>query len=387
MAEFLACLEDDDRQPAVIQANWADLWRRLDRPGDPPDPGPLLEALSTAALVHAEELPAADDQPPALIYGMHPGVAAAIAGAALAGVREATDAELAAFWQFVAHQAHEQEGGEDSALIVHAGLAAAPYLLRRRDLNTASTLLDNAIRRDDSPGVIAVALPALRRIAAATDAADDQAVLARALSVVDPAEAERLIRDALDRAAAGGEDWLASAIAGELVFMLRQAGRLDQALEMAGQKAGYTRRAGLGPWTQLLDQGLRLQILSLMGQHKQVLADIEVMRGQMSQLPARPGDNENAAPWNVREVILDTGHTSALALGRWQQCLDLNAEMSWGTCRQRRTSSGPRCGSGTPAPSPATSPSATKTWPTTWGRAGTWWGSGRTGWPPHSSAD
>ena len=43
MAEFVACLEDGDRLSHVIDANWADLWRRLGRAGDPPTQ-PLLEA-------------------------------------------------------------------------------------------------------------------------------------------------------------------------------------------------------------------------------------------------------------------------------------------------------------------------------------------------------
>ncbi len=69
-----------------------------------------------------------------------------------------------------------------------AGLAAAPYLLRRHDWDTASTLLEHAIVRDGSPGVIQAALPALRRIAAATQAPKDSAILGRALRTVDPAE-------------------------------------------------------------------------------------------------------------------------------------------------------------------------------------------------------
>lgn len=106
--------------------------------------------------------------------------------------------------------------------------------------------------------------------------------------------------------------------------MLRNGGRLAEALEMAAQKAGYTRSAELGPWTQLLDQALRLQVLSLMGEHEQVLAQTPELRGQMSQLPARPDATEAAEPWL-----------------------------------------------------------ATITWPCTWGwRAGSGQSGGRTGWPP-----
>src|SRR6202034_4162970 len=57
------------------------------------------------------------------------------------------------------------------------------------------------------------------------------------------------------------------------------------------------------------------------------------------RLPARPGDTDQGThPWNVRETILNTAHTSALALGRWQQCLDLNAEI---TASQRQRGAGP----------------------------------------------
>jgi CHAT domain len=63
------------------------------------------------------------------------------------------------------------------------------------------------------------------------------------------------------------------------------------------------------------------------------------------------------------------------------------SKTSWDTRMRRWSSSGPRCGSYMPAPNPATSRSATTTSRSTCGRwAGTRPGSGRTGWPPPSSA-
>ena len=337
LAQFLACLEDGDRQSLAIGAAWPGLWRRLRRPAGPPSPGPLLEMLADAALIQANLGPAAAGgtglaagtaPPTEAVYRMHPGVAAAISAAAAADVREGADAGLAAFWQDVADQAQEREGGEDTAMIVRAGLAAAPYLLRRRDWHTAVALLERAIGRDHSPGVIQAALPALRRIAAATQAPEALAILGRALRTVDPAGAEQLLRDALRAAASGGDDRLASGVVWDLVILLRDTGRLGEALDLAGQQAGYTRQAGLGPWTQLADQAERLQILGRMGEHEQVLAQTAALRDQMAELPARPADNETVSPWNVGELILHTGRSSALALGRWQQCLDLDAEIA-----------------------------------------------------------
>jgi hypothetical protein len=175
MAGFVACLEDDDRQPAVINANWADVWRRLGRPGDPPEPRPLLDALAAAALIQPEYPPAAGDsaQQPAdqaamapAVYRMHPAVAAAIQAAA-SEVRVAADTELGVFWNNVAYEAGHREGGEDTALVVHAGLAAAPYLLRLNAWDTASPLLETRghagwiASRD--PGGAALAAPHRRR--------------------------------------------------------------------------------------------------------------------------------------------------------------------------------------------------------------------------------
>jgi hypothetical protein len=211
--------------------------------------------------------------------------------------------------------------------VVRAGLAAAPYLLRRGDWDTASFLLEQAVMRDGSPGTAQAALPTLRRIAAATVVPKDAVGLARVLRGVDPGEAERLVCGAVDAAAGAGDFWVASAAAAELVTLLRDAGRLAEALEVAGDAAEFTERARLGPWTRLSGQGRRLQVLGLMGEHARVLAEVETLRAAMVGLPARRDATEAVDPWKVREAILDTGHTSALATGDWQRCLDLNAEI------------------------------------------------------------
>ena len=170
MAQFLACLEDDDRQSWIIDANWADLWRRLSQPGDPPDPAPLLAALTAAALIQPDPPPGQDqDSPAPVTYRMHPGIAQAIRATA-PGVQAATDTELAATWRQVSDQARQQEGGEAGRAIIRAGLAAAPYLLRLQDWDTAGALLEQALMRDASPATIQAALPALRAIADATQA-------------------------------------------------------------------------------------------------------------------------------------------------------------------------------------------------------------------------
>jgi tetratricopeptide (TPR) repeat protein len=265
---------------------------------------------------------------------VHPGVAAAITAQAGQAVREATDAGLAAFWAAVSRRAQEQEGGEDSDLVVRAGLAAAPYLLRRGDWDAVGFLLEQAVLRDRSPGTAQAVLPSLRRVAAATGTPKDASRLGRVLRGVDAGEAEQLLRGAADAAAEVGDYRVASGGAGELFILLRDAGRLAEALAVADQKAEFTGRAGLGPWTRLADQARRLQVLVLMGKHARVLVETETLRAAMAALPARGDTGEAVHPWNVREAILDTGWFSALATGDWQRCLDLNAEVA-ASVRQR----------------------------------------------------
>jgi tetratricopeptide (TPR) repeat protein len=329
-----------------------DLPSASDAPGMVPAPGPLLAALTAAALIEAEPLTLPDaggeadageqhgggagasseDRPvaeggPVVTYRVHPGVAAAITAQAGPAMREAADAELAAFWEAAFEQAQEREGGEDSSRVARAGLAAAPYLLRRGDWDTAAVLLEHAVLRDRSPGTVQAVLPSLRRIAAATGAPKDAGRLARVLRGVDAGEAELLLRGAVDAAADAGDYRVASAAAGDLVNLLTDAGRLAEALAMAGDMVEFTGGSGLGPWTRLLDQGWRLRVLGRMGEHARVLAEVDTLRAAMAALPARADASEAANPWNVRETILNTGWFSAAATGDWQRCLDLNAEI------------------------------------------------------------
>lgn len=140
-------------------------------------------------------------------------------------------------------------------------------------------------------------------------------------------EAEKHLRQALAQALVLADYRLASAIAGDLINLLRERGALDRALELAEEKAEYTRRAGLGPWTQMADEIRRLQILAAQGQSQSVLDRVNALRPQLESLPEQGEAEETITPWNVRETLLDTGHTAALQLEAWEAALALNAEV------------------------------------------------------------
>jgi tetratricopeptide (TPR) repeat protein len=349
LLQTLCVIEDDDRQTVVLTNVWPPIWNDLHPDTDTPDLNDAIQTLADAALVHAEPHPpthqtstnnetepaASDGGDGVLVrYRIHPGVADAVHATTPDPTVTTVRKELAGFWHTVFTHAStgapptddsdadgDSDGVEQTGLVVHAGLAAAPYLTALGDHDTAARLLEQATVRDASPAVTHTALPHLRRIAEASGRPDHIGILARVLALVDRDQAAQLLRTALHEAATAGDHRLASGIAGELVTLLQQAGRLREALDLTDTKAGHTRQAGLGPWTQLADHARRLQTLRRMGQHEQVLAAVTDLRAQIAGLPTQRGDNETVNPFNVGETLANLGVLAAIELGRWQDAL------------------------------------------------------------------
>ena len=267
----------------------------------------------------------------ATTYTIHPGVAETERAAAEPAVLAAADVELGNYhYTMVRHGLkREMEGG--GGTVADSARRAAPYLLRQGRWDDASVLLDRMIQRDESPDSLAFALPLQRRIVEATAGTERELSSAGLLATTlrkagRTVEAEPMLRDVIARGTAQGDYGVASAVAGELCNLLRRSGRLKEALKVAEESAAYTRQAGLGPWTQLTDEGQRLQVLADMGRYDEVLAAVESLRPKMDALPLESEAEEVANPWNVREGLLDTGHTAALGSQRWETALALNAE-------------------------------------------------------------
>ncbi|HEX3963297.1 MAG TPA: CHAT domain-containing protein [Trebonia sp.] len=320
---FLCCLEEPDRERFVLDGNWAALWARLAMGGQPPGLDEALAAVAARGLI-AVRGEAADARES---YAIHPGVAAAGRAQAGEGFRDAVDAEATACWDTVFRYASGETGdrGTDTRLMVRAGLAAVPYLMRRQQWTAAAYMVERAFINDPSRANAAAVLSAIQEIAARNPDPAMAGVLGLVLEVLDPAAGERQMRAYLDAAVAGGDYRGASVTAGRLVDLCLDGGRLAEALTVVEQLIGYTRQAGLGPWSQLTDEGRRLQVLNEMGHADRVLAEVQRLRDRMQDLPAAPGPDETAIPWNVGETLLGTGRDAALQLGRWQDALDLNA--------------------------------------------------------------
>jgi tetratricopeptide (TPR) repeat protein len=328
---FLCALEEGDRESWIIELNWNDLWKRLGHAEPAPDIAELLPPLVAAALV--DKKPIREDGEAFEIL-IHPGVAEAGRAEAGAEFQGAVDIELAATWRTAMSHGLKEYGKSPDAgnLIVRAGLAAFPYLSRCEQWATASAMLERVDMVDGGDATIAALLPRMRRIVEATAGTDreliDRAMVANFLLTAGRRqEAEQELRAVIERAAARREFQTASAASTNLANLLLQVGRYDEALRAVERMADYTKRAGLGPWTQLMDEGQRLQILDLRGESKAVSRRVMELREQMKTFPDPAEPNESAPIWKVRELILDIGRSSASRLQEWLQALDFSREI------------------------------------------------------------
>jgi len=345
---FLCRLEEHDRESSFFEPVWPQFLKRLadvqssDDSGvavaalDATDQGlgPSLDLLVNTGLI--ESLSLSVSQPESRFqsssFRLHPSVVEVGLTQANPATLDAVDIEMGDFWVFMSQLGQVNELQGSGSLIVESGLRAAPYLIRVKRWDEASMMLENVIQRDTAPVTLMMVLPLLRRIAEATKGTDrgltHVAVLVNALLKAGHyAEAEQIGHDLLVECLAHGKHRLASTVGGDLFNVFLLTGQLERASRLIEQKADYTRRAGLGPWTQLADECQTLQILNAQGHYDQVLEVVQHLRGQLATLPEESEFEESANVWNVREVLLDAGCSAAIGEKQWEVALALNAEI------------------------------------------------------------
>ncbi|HXW24974.1 MAG TPA: CHAT domain-containing protein [Xanthobacteraceae bacterium] len=328
---FLCAVEEADRESWILENNWTDLWKGIGRSEPAPSVTDVLRPLVAAGLAEKKR---SELHAEAFTLTIHPGVAEAGRSSIGPELQAAVDKELAATWEVgmgIGLETYTKKPGA-GPIIVRAGLGALPYLSRLRRWEMAAQMIDRLVAIDSAPATIAAVLPYARLIAEAATGTEreliDHGLLARILLEAGRTlEAEKLLRTIMARAVEQDQFALASALAQTLVNLLRGTGRTREALAINEQTAEYTRRAGFGPWTQLADEGGRLQILSELGEYDEVMRCVTELNERMKLLPDPPDSNEPISVWNIRETTWDIGHTAALALKQWQQALDINAEI------------------------------------------------------------
>jgi tetratricopeptide (TPR) repeat protein len=318
---FLCALEEADRLDWIVKLVWPEFCKSLEKGGDLPDLDGVLAAVKSAGLVDPRVLGKQ------VKYVIHPGIAQAGLQEANEKFRVAVDSMMASFWMAIFIGARSSEDQGQGSWVIRAGLNSAPYLMRQQRWSEAAALLEQAIQLDQSPETIASVLPLLRHIARATGELVDSTVLANALLMAGRwQEAEEMLRALIPRCVAKGDLRQASVDAGYLSNLLRHTGRFEEALKLTEEKKSYTQKAGLGPWSQLVDEGQRLQALNYLGRYDEVLKAVEDLRLQMKSLPKQSDQDDTVDIWNVRESTLDTGRWAAVRSKQYDLALDLNAE-------------------------------------------------------------
>ena len=326
LLQVLCGIEDDDRERQVLTAIWPVVRERLGYPAPAPDTEQFLGPLATRALVSLDGR--------AERYGIHPGITDTVRTRTSPDTTTALDTALGDYWLANLDHARTHEDDQLGWLVLRAARSATPYLLRQHRWNGLDHAAEELLARDTGTTSAATLLPqlttALDHLTPDTDTALRLALgrtHARALTRLDPHRGETHFRDLL-RTAHTHQHWTeAHSLTGNLITYCLRSGRLDEALTLTDQATDYTRRACYGPWTQLADQGRRLQILWAQGRYRQVLNAVEDLRRHLHTLPDPPDPTDHAViPWNIRETLIETGAGAALDLGHWQHALDLNTE-------------------------------------------------------------
>jgi len=320
---FLCSLEEPDRQSWIAERVWPELWKHLGLTGQAPGIDEALQDLK--ALVEKETLKRGSK------YIIHPVVAEAGLEELEDGFRTVLDEEMARFFGGMLEYAKGKEKEGTGRLIVRAGLSAASYLIRLNRWLEAAKVLEEAAKRDPSPGTIASVLIMLRRIIDATRGTDaerkNSRFLARLLIEANRREdAERILRPLIADCVTRGESLLARAAATDLFIILRDRWP-EEALVLAEKIRDCTIKLGLGPWTRIHDEGLRYQALNKMGRYSDTLKAVMDLKAQMKVLPEHGQWDEVVETWNVKEIILSTGQEAAINSGSPDQIFELTTEL------------------------------------------------------------
>jgi hypothetical protein len=347
---FLGRAEEADRTRAVLDGNWADVWRRLGRAGPPPDLAGALAVLADAGLVAADSGQAG---PGGTRYIMHPAVAATVRADAGPEVWAAADGELARYWTTLAEQAGgpaPEPAGADGMItlsnqprdadpeageaMISATLRAMPYLMRLKLWEQATMMIQAAMARDRSRRTARAAETAMRTVVRQTArtpfAATASEVRTQALSYLDPVAARKQLHDQLATAVAARDYIGAVGCSGNLIRLSRYAGLLDDGLRLAADQVRYAADGGLGPWTRQAAAASLLQMQVAVGSadYDAVTAEVRRRLAECAGWPAASAEPEVVLPSNARELLLDAGREAALRAERWTDALEFGAAIA-----------------------------------------------------------
>lgn len=321
--QVLCCLEPNDRRLDLSGLAMSIIWKDLERTGDPPDPGPTFVSIAAQGLIDIETRGEVE------IYKAHPAVEEAERKVVKEDVRHAVDMAMGMVWSRIHQQGTKDE---DTRAVVYSGLAAAPYLFRLGYIESAAGCLARAVALDPAPHTVAAALPQLHRAVALTEGTAVEhrarAALLRARSaqhsgddmIPELRESIQLARDDNDLATA-------EVLRDDLFNELLRQHRLKELEEELDAPVDPEVEARFGVWSQVAREVQRLQLIHRLGKDEMVLTESGQLMARLEEIdPAESSDGEIDVPrWNVRETVLGTARSAAMALKKWDLALELNA--------------------------------------------------------------
>jgi tetratricopeptide (TPR) repeat protein len=318
---LLCCLEEPDRERAVVTPIWGALWQKLGRDGQPPVLDGALEAAADRGLIEVLTMTGGGGE----FYAVHPGVSEAGRIHAEMPFRDMVDEIAAQFWRIgMDTSGGDSHYGVNTGLIVRSGFAAAPYLIRQEKWEEAAARLEFAFNRDPSGPNATAILALVQEIARNLDSA--ALFAATVTEVLGPAE-EAKVRGYLDAAVACGDHRTAMVASGKLAYYCLHSARFTDALAYADRAVIYAQQAQAGPWTKLGTEVQRLQMLNETEAADRVLPEIQRLREFMDSIESNPGEDEAALPWDVREALLNIDRSVRIDLRQWEKALAVNAEI------------------------------------------------------------
>jgi hypothetical protein len=326
----ISSIEEKDRVEPVLQATWPVIWSQLEISDEAPDPEFAITALEENGLLVRESL-----GPQQLVhYQVHPGVSAVGREVGGQNTQTAVDSTLALYWLEGLQEGFIREADKrGGSLLIEAARRSIPYLLRQGQHEMANNAVKAILYRDSSPQALESLLPLVRRItqegAGSETGTEHYELLAKSLRHSGAEDSEARLREMVRLAAANGELGRASITAHELMLLLRESGRLEEALNVAEEMKRYTIDGGYGPWTQLFDEAACLAIVEMQGQYAEARDGMKRLWERMASLPEDDPRSESApshvrelvASWAVREDVLHVWGTAATSLDEHDEAL------------------------------------------------------------------
>ena len=202
----------------------------------------------------------------------------------------------------------------DTELLVRAGLAAVPYLLRQQQWDNAAGLLEGAFVRDPSRANAAAVLPAIQQITRHEPALGGRAGQGARGDRPGHRRCQAPRRHGRRRRprrlpGRGGS-------AGRLLDLCRATGRLAEALDVAEQKAATPARPALAPGPSWPTRSGGCRCWPRWGAPARSWTRSPGSATAWPPCPPPPAPTRARTTWHVREALLDTGRYAAMLAGR-----------------------------------------------------------------------